>query len=129
MARLRRPDVVPERLDRQVAARVVQRGGLGLLDPGLAHHGLRAGSPCGLLEVAEEQSCEPTTTSPRGGHANTSVTLQIYTHRSVGRDQAMSQTLGEIIQTAIGSSHPGSPSCLESPNENAPAGPSVGSRD
>jgi hypothetical protein len=41
--------------------------------------------------------------SDRIGHANTSVTLQIYTHRSAGRDQAMAQTLGEMIQAAIGS--------------------------
>lgn len=41
--------------------------------------------------------------SDRIGHANTSVTLQIYTHHSAGRDQAMAQTLGEMIQAAIGS--------------------------
>jgi len=53
--------------------------------------------------LAMDLGIDPKMLSDRIGHANTSVTLQIYTHRSAGRDQAMAQTLGEMIQAAIGS--------------------------
>ena len=43
---------------------------------------------------------DPKTLSDRIGHANMSVTLQIYGHRSHGRDQAMAQNLGDLIQSA-----------------------------
>jgi len=68
--------------------------------------------------LAMDLGIDPKMLSDRIGHANTSVTLQIYTHRSVGRDQAMAQTLGELIQTAIGSSHPNEdPSSAPGPND------------
>lgn len=43
---------------------------------------------------------DPKTLSDRIGHANMSVTLQIYAHRSHGRDQAMAQKLGDLIQSS-----------------------------
>ena len=49
---------------------------------------------------AAEQLASPKTLSDRIGHANMSVTLQIYGHRSHGRDQAMAQNLGDLIQSA-----------------------------
>lgn len=49
---------------------------------------------------------DPKTLSDRLGHANTSVTLQIYTHRSHGRDTAMAQALGELINASVGVQEP-----------------------
>ena len=73
---------------------------------------------------------DPKMLSDRIGHANTSVTLQIYTHRSAGRDQTMAQTLGEIIQTAIASSHPNNPSRTEDPDDDDASGdPHTGPSD
>ena len=46
---------------------------------------------------------DPKTLSDRIGHANMSVTLQIYAHRSQGRDQAMAQKLGDLIQSSTDS--------------------------
>ena len=46
---------------------------------------------------------DPKTLSDRIGHANMSVTLQIYAHRSQGRDQAMAQKLGDLIQMSTDS--------------------------
>ncbi|HEX6874042.1 MAG TPA: hypothetical protein VF165_00150 [Nocardioidaceae bacterium] len=54
------------------------------------------------------------------------MTLQIYTHRSAGRDQAMAQTLGEMIQAAIGSGlAPGSSPGPQGPTGDNPSGPPV----
>jgi site-specific recombinase XerD len=50
--------------------------------------------------LALDEGVEPKTLSDRIGHANMSVTLQIYTHRSHGRDKAMAQELGDLIQSA-----------------------------
>jgi len=44
---------------------------------------------------------DPEMLSDRIGHANTAVTLQIYTHRSHGRDAGMAQALGDLIQSAV----------------------------
>jgi integrase len=52
--------------------------------------------------LALDMGVDPKTLSDRIGHANMSVTLQIYGHRSHGRDQAMAQDLGELIQSATG---------------------------
>ncbi len=41
------------------------------------------------------------TLSERIGHADTSVTYQIYTHRSRGHDRGMAQSLGALIEQAI----------------------------
>jgi integrase len=48
-----------------------------------------------------DEGVDPKTLSDRIGHANMSVTLQIYTHRSHGRDKAMAQELGDLIQSAV----------------------------
>ena len=50
--------------------------------------------------LALDMGVDPKTLSDRIGHANMSVTLQIYGHRSHGRDQAMAQNLGDLIQSA-----------------------------
>ena len=50
--------------------------------------------------LALDTGVDPKTLSDRIGHANMSVTLQIYGHRSHGRDQAMAQNLGDLIQSA-----------------------------
>jgi integrase len=47
------------------------------------------------------EGVDPKTLSDRTGHANMSVTLQIYTNRSHGRDKAMAQELGDLIQSAV----------------------------
>ena len=48
-----------------------------------------------------DEGVDPKTLSDRIGHANTSVTLQIYTHRSHGRDELMAQALGDLIHSAM----------------------------
>jgi hypothetical protein len=48
-----------------------------------------------------DEGVDPKTLSDRPGHANTSVTLQIYIHRSHGRDTVMAQELGDLIQSAL----------------------------
>ena len=50
--------------------------------------------------LALDTGVDPKTLSDRIGHANMSVTMQIYGHRSHGRDQAMAQNLGDLIQSA-----------------------------
>ena len=54
--------------------------------------------------LALDMGVDPKTLSDRIGHANMSVTLQIYAHRSQGRDQAMAQKLGDLIQSSTDSS-------------------------
>jgi integrase len=51
--------------------------------------------------LAMDEGVDPKTLSDRIGHANTAVTLQIYTHRSHGRDKVMAQALGDLIQSAV----------------------------
>lgn len=87
------PDTITARFNR-----LVDRAGV----PHIRLHDVRHT----YATIAMDLGIDPKMLSDRIGHANTSVTLQIYTHRSAGRDQAMAQTLGEIIQTAIGSSNP-----------------------
>jgi len=48
-----------------------------------------------------DEGVDPKTLSDRIGHANTWVTLQIYGHRSHGRDSLMAQTLADLIQSAV----------------------------
>ena len=56
----------------------------------------------GTLPVTSlDEGVDPKTLSDRIGHANTSVTLQIYGHRSHGRDTLMAQALGDLIQSAM----------------------------
>jgi integrase len=82
------PDTITARFNR-----LVDRAGI----PHIRLHDVRHT----YATLAMDLGIDPKMLSDRIGHANTSVTLQIYTHRSAGRDQAMAQTLGEMIQTAI----------------------------
>jgi integrase len=41
--------------------------------------------------------------SDRVGHLNMQVTLQIYTHRSTGRDRDAAERLGELIKPSVDS--------------------------
>ena len=74
--------------------------------------------------LAMDLGIDPKMLSDRIGHANTSVTLQIYTHRSAGRDQAMAQTFGEMIQAAIGSRRPHDTAAGQDPRPDASDSPS-----
>ena len=49
--------------------------------------------------LALDMGVDPKTLRDRIGHANISVTLQIYAHRSHGRDQAMAQKLGDLSRS------------------------------
>ena len=82
------PDTITARFNR-----LVDRAGV----PHIRLHDVRHT----YATLAMDLGIDPKMLSDRIGHANTSVTLQIYTHRSAGRDQAMAQTLGEMIQAAI----------------------------
>lgn len=82
------PDTITARFNR-----LVDRAGI----PHIRLHDVRHT----YATLAMDLGIDPKMLSDRIGHANTSVTLQIYTHRSAGRDQTMAQTLGEMFQTAI----------------------------
>jgi len=96
------PDTITTRFNR-----LVDRAGV----PHIRLHDVRHT----YATLAMDLGIDPKMLSDRIGHANTSVTLQIYTHRSAGRDQAMAQTLGEMIQAAIGSGLLTDPSPDQSP--------------
>ena len=82
------PDTITARFNR-----LVDRAGV----PHIRLHDVRHT----YATLAMDLGIDPKMLSDRIGHANTAVTLQIYTHRSAGRDQAMAQTLGEMIQAAL----------------------------
>ena len=82
------PDTITARFNR-----LVDRAGV----PRIRLHDVRHT----YATLAMDQGVDPKTLSDRIGHANTSVTLQIYTHRSHGRDKVMAQALGDLIQSAV----------------------------
>src|ERR1019366_1118158 len=82
------PDTITTRFNR-----LVDRSGV----PRIRLHDVRHT----YATLAMDQGVDPKTLSDRIGHANTSVTLQIYGHRSHGRDTVMAQALGELIQSAL----------------------------
>jgi len=82
------PDTITTRFNR-----LVDRAGV----PRIRLHDVRHT----YATLAMDEGVDPKTLSDRLGHANTSVTLQIYTHRSHGRDTVMAQALGELIQSAL----------------------------
>jgi integrase len=49
-----------------------------------------------------DSGVEPKILSDRVGHSNPAVTLQVYTHRSTGRDRAAAELIGTIIHRAVG---------------------------
>ncbi len=51
--------------------------------------------------MAMDAGADPKLLSDRIGHANTAVTLQIYTHRSRGRDRELADTMAQSIEAAI----------------------------
>ncbi len=44
---------------------------------------------------------DPKIVSDRVGHANMNVTLQVYTHRSTGRDREAAERIGDLIRRTI----------------------------
>jgi integrase len=82
------PDTITTRFNR-----LVDRAGV----PHIRLHDVRHT----YATLAMDEGVDPKTLSDRLGHANTSVTLQIYTHRSHGRDTVMAQALGDLIQSAL----------------------------
>jgi len=84
------PDTITARFNR-----LVDRAGV----PRIRLHDVRHT----YATLALDMGVDPKTLSDRIGHANMAVTLQIYTHRSHGRDQGMAQQLGELIQSATDS--------------------------
>lgn len=51
--------------------------------------------------MAMDAGADPKLLSDRIGHANTAVTLQIYTHRSRGRDRQLADNMAHTIEEAI----------------------------
>ena len=82
------PDTITTRFNR-----LVDRAGV----PRIRLHDVRHT----YATLAMDQGVDPKTLSDRIGHANTSVTLQIYTHRSHGRDKLMAQAMGDLIESAV----------------------------
>jgi len=82
------PDTITTRFNR-----LVDRAGV----PRIRLHDVRHT----YATLAMDQGVDPKTLSDRIGHANTSVTLQIYAHRSHGRDKLMAQALGDLIESAV----------------------------
>jgi integrase len=82
------PDTITTRFNR-----LVDRAGV----PRIRLHDVRHT----YATLALDEGVDPKTLSDRIGHANTSVTLQIYGHRSHGRDTLMAQALGDLIQSAM----------------------------
>ncbi len=82
------PDTITTRFNR-----LVDRAGV----PRIRLHDVRHT----YATLALDEGVDPKTLSDRIGHANTWVTLQIYGHRSHGRDSLMAQTLADLIQSAV----------------------------
>lgn len=51
--------------------------------------------------LAMDEGINPKIVSDRDGHANVTVTQQIYTHRSVGRDREAAAALADLIEQAM----------------------------
>ncbi|WP_371364940.1 tyrosine-type recombinase/integrase [Jatrophihabitans sp. GAS493] len=81
------PDTVTSRFNR-----VIDLAGV----PRIRLHDVR--HTCATL--AMNAGVDPKLVSDRIGHANMAVTLQIYTHRSVGLDRSMAQMLGNLITSS-----------------------------
>jgi integrase len=56
-----------------------------------------------------DSGIDPKILSDRVGHANPTITFQIYAHRSAGRDRAAAQLIGQLIEDAV---HRGGPRTL-----------------
>lgn len=51
--------------------------------------------------LALDSGADPKLVSDRVGHANMSVTFQIYTHRSTGKDRAMADAIANLIRSTM----------------------------
>ena len=88
LGRALHPDTITTRFNR-----LVDRAGV----PHIRLHDVRHT----YATLAMDEGVDPKTLSDRLGHANTSVTLQIYIHQSHGLDTVMAQELGDLIQSAL----------------------------
>jgi integrase len=48
-----------------------------------------------------DSGIDPKILSDRVGHSNPTITFQVYTHRSTGRDRAAAQLIGQLIEDAV----------------------------
>ena len=48
-----------------------------------------------------DSGMDPKILSDRVGHSNPTITFQVYTHRSTGRDRAAAQLIGQLIEDAV----------------------------
>jgi len=91
-----RPDGVrlhPDTLTRRFN-RIVDRAGV----PRIRLHDVRHT----YATLAMDAGVDPKMLSDRMGHANTAITLQIYTHRSTGKDRDLARSVSEVIENALG---------------------------
>ncbi len=51
--------------------------------------------------LSMDAGIDPKIVSDRVGHANMNVTLQVYTHRSTGRDREAAERIGDLIRRTI----------------------------
>lgn len=96
------PDTITARFNR-----LVDRAGV----PRIRLHDVRHT----YATMAMDAGVDPKMLSDRMGHANTSVTLQIYTHRSHGRDRVMAQEMGDLIWSAVGAEGRAEPDLVRNP--------------
>jgi integrase len=91
-----RPDGVklhPDTLTRRFN-RIVDRAGVRRIRLHDVRH------TCATL--AMDAGVDPKMLSDRMGHANTAITLQIYTHHSTGKDRELARSVSEVIENALG---------------------------
>lgn len=82
------PDTITRRFNR-----LVDRAGV----PRIRLHDVRHT----YATLAMDSGIDPKIVSDRVGHSNMAVTLQIYTHRSSGRDREAAEQLGELIRRTV----------------------------
>jgi len=82
------PDTITRRFNR-----LVDRAGV----PRIRLHDVRHT----YATLAMDSGIDPKIVSDRVGHSNMGVTLQIYTHRSVGRDRDAAEQIGDLIQRTL----------------------------
>jgi integrase len=86
--RLLHPDTITRRFNRLVDKAGVRR---------IRLHDVRDN----YATVSIDAGADPKIVSDRVGHANMNVTLQIYTHRSTGRDREAAERIGDLIRCTI----------------------------
>jgi integrase len=82
------PDTITRRFNR-----LVDRAGV----PRIRLHDVRHT----YATLAMDSGIDPKIVSDRVGHSNMAVTLQIYTHRSSGRDRAAAEHIGDLIRRTV----------------------------